>query len=45
VSLPAEGLTATVLGDRLVNYHVALVVGGGLPGILAQLGATIPLHI
>jgi predicted ester cyclase len=44
VSLPAEGFTATLLDDRLVNYEVAPVVGGGLPGILAQLGATLPLH-
>jgi hypothetical protein len=44
VSLPAEGFTATLLGDRLVNYDVAPVVGGGLPGIVAQLRATVPLH-
>jgi hypothetical protein len=44
VSLPAEGIAATLLGDRLVNYDVSLVEGGGLPGILTQLGATIPLH-
>jgi predicted ester cyclase len=44
VSLPAEGFTATLRDGRLVNYEVARVTGGGLPGILAQLGATIPLH-
>jgi len=44
VSLPAEGFTATLRDGRLVNYEVARVAGGGLPGILAQLGATIPPH-
>ena len=42
VSLPPEDGTATARGDKLVNYEVAHVTGGGLPGILAQLGAAIP---
>lgn len=44
VSLPAEPITVTAHGERLVNLEVETVAGGGLPGILAQLGAAIPAH-
>ena len=44
VSLPVETITATQRGDKLVSIIVAEVAGGGLPGLLAQLGVAIPAH-
>ena len=44
VSLPAEPIAVTLRGDKLVNLDITPVTGGGLPGILAQIGATIPAH-
>lgn len=44
VSLPAEDITATMRGDKLAAYMVGKVAGGGLPGILAQLGVALPAH-
>jgi predicted ester cyclase len=42
VSMPAEACIATMSGDKLVDYNVSQVDGGGLPGILAQLGVSMP---
>lgn len=44
VSLPAEHLTVTVRGGKLVRLEVEPVAGGGVPGVLAQLGAALPAH-
>jgi hypothetical protein len=42
VSLPSQPGTYTVKGDKLVSLEVKEVQGGGLPGILAQLGVKMP---
>lgn len=44
VSLPTEDIAATVRGGKIVNLEVGAVPGGGVPGMLSQLGATIPAH-
>lgn len=44
VALPAEDIAATVANGRITNLEVSPVAGGGVPGMLAQLGATIPAH-
>lgn len=44
VSLPTENITATTRGDKIATIMVSKVAGGGLPGILAQLGAALPSH-
>lgn len=45
VSLPVETITATLRNDKVASFVVSEVAGGGLPGILAQLGATIPARV
>lgn len=42
VQLPAESCTAHFRGDKIASYTVEKVSGGGLPGILGQLGAALP---
>jgi hypothetical protein len=42
INLPEETARITVEGDKVVNYHVDPIPGGGLPGILAQLGIAAP---
>jgi hypothetical protein len=37
--LPEEHLTVKVQGDRISEFHADVPANGGLPGILAQLGA------
>ena len=44
VTLPAEDLTATGRGAQIAAISVSAVPGGGLPGILAQLGVALPAH-
>jgi predicted ester cyclase len=44
VSLPAENFTAAMRGAKLAALTVVEGPGGGLAGILAQLGVTIPAH-
>ena len=44
VSLPAEPIRATTHGDKLASITVTEIPGGGLPGLLAQLGVTLPAH-
>lgn len=44
VSLPIENFAAVLRGERLINYEVGHVEGGGVPGLLAQLGASLPAH-
>ncbi|WIG58699.1 MAG: hypothetical protein OJF49_001445 [Ktedonobacterales bacterium] len=44
VSLPTENVTVTMRGDKLATYVVSEVAGGGLPGILSQLGVALPTH-
>ncbi len=42
VSLPNAPGTFTVKGDKLTGFAVTDVPGGGLPGILVQLGVKMP---
>ena len=42
VQLPYEQLTATVKNGKLTRLEAAHVEGGGVPGVLAQLGAKMP---
>jgi len=41
-SLPEELGRITIAGDKVVNFHVDAPSNGGLPGILAQIGVTMP---
>jgi len=42
VKLPVEHAEVTVEGDKVVRFHVDVPAGGGLPGILQQLGVEMP---
>jgi len=42
VQLPYEQLTATVKNGKLTRLEAEHVEGGGVPGVLAQLGAKMP---
>jgi len=44
VQLPFENLTATVKNGKLTRLEAAHVEGGGVPGVLAQIGAPMPPH-
>lgn len=39
VSLPREAITVTFRAGKIADFHVDPVEGGGLPGMLKQLGA------
>jgi hypothetical protein len=41
-NLPEETGRLTVEGDKVVNFRIDPIPGGGLPGILAQLGIAAP---
>ncbi len=42
VQLPYEALTATIKNGKLTRLEAAHVEGGGVPGLLAQLGVKMP---
>jgi predicted ester cyclase len=42
VALPEEITTLTVKGDKISRIESSNVSGGGVPGILAQLGVNVP---
>lgn len=42
VQLPTETVDVTVRGDKVTSVYVPVVAGGGVPGILSQLGVQIP---
>jgi predicted ester cyclase len=42
VSLPQEQVTFTVKNDKLASFEVTPIEGGGLPGILTQIGVPVP---
>lgn len=42
VQLPYEGLAATIKNGKMTRFEVAHVEGGGVPGVLAQLGVKLP---
>lgn len=44
VSHPIEDIVVTVHDGKITNWEVSEVAGGGVPGLLAQVGATIPAH-
>lgn len=44
VALPAEPVRATARGDKLATVTIAQIPGGGVPGMLAQLGVPLPEH-
>ena len=44
VSLPREPLTFTFRNGKVADLHVTPVEGGGLPGMLQQLGVALPAH-
>ncbi|HEY7834796.1 MAG TPA: nuclear transport factor 2 family protein [Ktedonobacterales bacterium] len=44
VALPAEPIRATARGDKLATLTVSEIPGGGLPGLLSQLGVSLPAH-
>ena len=42
VALPEEPATMTIRGDKLASFEAAQVPGGGVPGLLAQIGVQMP---
>ena len=42
VQLPTEHVEVTVRGNQVSGVHVDPVQGGGVPGILSQLGVQMP---
>ncbi len=42
VSLPKEGMTFTIKNEKITRIKSARVVGGGVAGVLSQLGASMP---
>lgn len=44
VSLPREPVTYTFRDGKVADQHVEQVDGGGLPGMLQQLGVALPAH-
>jgi predicted ester cyclase len=42
VSLPDEGMTFTVKNDKITRIESAGIAGGGVAGVLSQLGASMP---
>ena len=44
VSLPREPLTFTFRDGKVADLHVEQIDGGGLPGMLQQLGFALPAH-
>jgi SnoaL-like protein len=44
VSLPAEPNRVTLRGDKVATAESSEVPGGGLAGLLAQLGVSLPTH-
>ncbi|HEY8324655.1 MAG: ester cyclase [Ktedonobacterales bacterium] len=44
VQLPQESCSCAFRGDKVASYTVETTPGGGVPGILAQLGAALPAH-
>lgn len=44
LAMPKEPFKVTVRGDKLSSYQVTPVPDGGLPGILKQMGVTVPQH-
>jgi SnoaL-like protein len=44
VSQPAERITVTARGAKIARITVSETPGGGLPGILSQLGVALPAH-
>jgi predicted ester cyclase len=42
VSLPQEGMTFRVIDGKISRMESAKVPGGGVPGVLAQLGVVLP---
>jgi len=42
VSLPKEGSTITVINGKISRLEAAVVPGGGVAGVLAQLGVAMP---
>lgn len=44
VALPVEPVRATVRGEKIATMTVTEVPGGGVPGMLAQLGVPFPAH-
>lgn len=44
VSLPVEPNRATLRGGKVATAEASEVPGGGVPGLLAQLGVSLPAH-
>lgn len=44
VQLPFENLTATIKNGKLARLEAEHVEGGGVPGVLMQIGAPMPPH-
>jgi hypothetical protein len=42
VMLPVEPIKATIRGDKIAHFEVAATPGGGVPGLLAQIGVQMP---
>jgi predicted ester cyclase len=42
VSLPKEGITITIKNGKIARLESAVVPGGGVAGVLAQLGVVMP---
>lgn len=41
-ALPEEAMTITLRGDKIASLEAAQVPGGGVPGLLAQIGVQVP---
>ena len=42
IALPQEPFTITLRGDKVASFEAAQVAGGGVPGLLAQIGVALP---
>jgi predicted ester cyclase len=42
ITLPQEPLTVTMRGDKMASLEAGHVPGGGVPGLLAQIGVQLP---
>lgn len=42
IALPQEPFTFTLRNDKIASFEAARVPGGGVPGLLAQIGVSMP---
>ena len=45
LKMPEERVTFTIKDNKIDKLHLESVPGGGLPGVLKQLGVTMPVDV